>query len=138
MRSRVRDLIKSVASGVLATAMVVTGVFGALLAGAGSASAAPSDALAQPQTGVAPFGLLGPVGLGAVVLGVLGMAAGLARRRREVAARAAAARRAAARARAAQYAHPEDYGYPVPRPSAPPIVEQPTQRLEPVERTRAA
>lgn len=116
--------------------MVLAGAVGALFAGAGSAGA--SGSLAQAQPGVTPFGLLGPVGLGAVVLGVLGMAVGLARRRREAATRAAAARQAAAKARAAQYAHPEDYGYPIPGPSAPPAVEQPTQRLAPVERTRAA
>lgn len=134
MRSRLRDLIGSVARGILTSAALVTGSIGALVAWAGAASA---GTLAQTPSGVSAS-LLGPVGLGAVCLGTAGMVAGLARRRRESLAQRAAARRRAARARAAQYAHPEDHGTPLARPALPPLVEQPTRRIEPVEQTRAA
>ncbi|NIJ14094.1 hypothetical protein FHU38_004438 [Saccharomonospora amisosensis] len=48
-----------------------------LVIGAGTASAA------QAEPNAMTFGLLGPVGLVAVVLGVLGMAAGVVRQRRK-------------------------------------------------------
>ncbi|MFF5991504.1 hypothetical protein [Prauserella flavalba] len=71
------------AARVLAYAAVLTGVPASLLvAGAGSASAA------QAEPNAMTFGLLGPVGLVAVVLGILGMTAGVVRQRRK--ARAAA------------------------------------------------
>ncbi len=138
MTSRVRGLIRSVARGVLTATIAVTTAFGSLLAWAGSAAAELSGGLAQTPSGVAPFGL---VGLVAVVLGVAGMIAGFARRRREVTARAVTERRAAERAaaaRAAQCAHPEDHGGPIPAPSQPPLSEQPTRRFESLGRSRAA
>lgn len=138
MRSRVRDLIGSLTRGIVTSAVLATAAMGALFAWAGSATATTDEQLAQTPSGVDPFGFVGPVGVVAVGLGLAGMIAGIARRRREVVANAAAARRAAARARAAQYAHPEDYGMPVPRPSLPPVVEQPTRKLAPVQRSRAA
>lgn len=42
-----------------------------------------ADVLAQAETNAMTFGLLGPVGLIAVVLGVLGMTAGVMRQRRK-------------------------------------------------------
>ncbi|MGH3516695.1 MAG: hypothetical protein ACRDQ7_04645 [Haloechinothrix sp.] len=126
----------------MTSTIVVTGAFGAMLAWAGSAVAEAPAMLAQTQSSAAPFGLLGPVGLGAVVLGMAGMVAGYARRRRDAITRAKADRRAAvaraAAARAAQYAHPEDYGSSVPSPSRVPLVEQPTRKLTPVGRSHAA
>lgn len=56
---------------------LVAGVVTVMLTGAGTAAAAPAEANAMT------FGLLGPVGLVAVVLGVLGMAAGVFRQRRK-------------------------------------------------------
>nr|WP_307832224.1 hypothetical protein [Prauserella cavernicola] len=65
------------AARVLGYAAVLTGVPASLLvAGAGSAAAA------QAEPNAMTFGLLGPVGLIAVVLGVLGMTAGVLRQRR--------------------------------------------------------
>nr|WP_246256948.1 hypothetical protein [Amycolatopsis anabasis] len=52
-----------------------------LIAGAGVASAEPLT-VAQAEPDPVTFGLLGPVGLVAVVLGVLGMALGALRQRR--------------------------------------------------------
>ncbi|GAA1975005.1 hypothetical protein GCM10009754_57720 [Amycolatopsis minnesotensis] len=60
----------------------------AVVSGAGAASA---DTLAQGEPDVLSFGILGPVGLVAVVIGVLGMTAGVIRQRKKVAAEAAKA-----------------------------------------------
>nr|WP_235999723.1 hypothetical protein [Qaidamihabitans albus] len=53
-----------------------------MLLGAGAAQAAQPGRSVQAEPNAMTFGLLGPVGLAAVVLGVLGMAAGVARQRR--------------------------------------------------------
>ncbi|WP_245901194.1 hypothetical protein [Prauserella shujinwangii] len=62
----------------------------ALLLGAGAAHAEQS---VQAEPNAMTFGLLGPVGLAAVVLGVVGMAAGVVRQRRKTREEAAAAER---------------------------------------------
>jgi hypothetical protein len=55
-----------------------------LAAGTGVASAAETPA--TTEAGTMSFGLLGPVGLAAVILGVLGMALGVIRQRRKASA----------------------------------------------------
>lgn len=59
------------------SAVVASMTVATLLTGAGTASAM------QVEPNAMTFGLLGPVGLIAVVLGVLGMAAGVIRQRRK-------------------------------------------------------
>ncbi|GHF86962.1 hypothetical protein FHX82_004538 [Amycolatopsis bartoniae] len=62
-----------------------TGVlFLALLAG-GTGVADAAEAQVTPPTNEMSFGLLGPVGLAAVILGVVGMALGVVRQRRKAA-----------------------------------------------------
>lgn len=138
MRSRKRDQLTSVRDWVLRTVATAGAVVIGLAALVTPASA--DTGLAAPTA--APFGLLGPVGIVAVGIGVVGMIAGLARRRRDALARSVAARGAAAdRAtaeRAARVAdtHAETYGETyaaaqpqrrrqrIPAPSRPPAVEQ--------------
>jgi heme/copper-type cytochrome/quinol oxidase subunit 2 len=55
-----------------------------LVAGAGVADAVETPATAE--AGTMSFGLLGPVGLAAVILGVVGMTLGVIRQRRKAAA----------------------------------------------------
>ncbi|MEU6646244.1 hypothetical protein ABZ863_27375 [Saccharomonospora sp. NPDC046836] len=82
MRNPVSEPARPV-TRVLRGAAVLLGVPAALLvAGAGSAFAA------QAEPNAMTFGLLGPVGLIAVVLGVLGMTAGVVRQRRKARAKA--------------------------------------------------
>lgn len=69
-----------------------------LVLGAGTASAA------QAEPNAMTFGLLGPVGLVAVALGVLGMAAGVVRQRRK--ARAQVVTMAEPAADVPAYSHP--------------------------------
>ncbi|WP_206787896.1 hypothetical protein [Amycolatopsis sp. MtRt-6] len=72
-------------------AVVVTLVpAGLLLAGAGSAFAAVTTT-AQSGTNAESFGVLGPVGLVAVALGIVGMTLGVLRQRRKTRAAAALA-----------------------------------------------
>lgn len=87
MRNRVRPLSRSSARAKRG-AVVVLMTVAAVVAGAGAASA---DTLAQGEPDVLTFGILGPVGLVAVVIGVLGMTAGVIRQRKKVAAEAAKA-----------------------------------------------
>jgi hypothetical protein len=92
-----------------------------------------SPAWAADMAAPANFGILGPVGLIAVGVGVLGMIAGLARRRRQalgrsVAARSAAAEQAAAD-RAARVAASQPIGEQhVPGPSQPAAIERTGQQ----------
>lgn len=137
MRSRKRDQLTSVRDWVLRTVATAGAVVIGLAALVTPASA--DTGLAAPTA--APFGLLGPVGIVAVGIGVVGMIAGLARRRRDSLARSVAARGAAADRttadRAARVAdtHAEHYtdyaaAQPQPRrqripaPARPPAVEQ--------------
>ncbi|QRP51206.1 hypothetical protein I6J71_39900 [Amycolatopsis sp. FDAARGOS 1241] len=75
-----------------------------LLAGSGTALA--DDNVAREETSWAGFGMLGPVGLVAVALGIVGMALGVLRQRRK--ARAAVATAAAVVAPEAAVADAED------------------------------
>ncbi|MFI6027913.1 hypothetical protein [Amycolatopsis magusensis] len=81
MRNSLPGLMRSVTRLAAVTVTLVAGLlFGAL----GMANAAA----ARPEPEAMTFGVLGPVGLVAVVFGVLGMAAGVLRQRKK--ARAAA------------------------------------------------
>lgn len=138
MRSRMRDDITPASRWALrmATTLVATAtVF------AGISTPAFAADLAAPSAST--FGLLGPVGIVAVGLGVVGMIAGVARRRRDALARSVAARSAAAEQTTAQRAArvAESREQPIPAPSRPPAVEQRTERTLPlpaVQSTRAA
>lgn len=141
MCSRVQGLVRPVVRG----AVITSGVLAAFCAGSATALA-DAGLAAETQVASVPFGLLGPVGLVAVALGLIGMLAGLARRRREMLSRSAEARRAAeahraAAIRAAQAAaraelaagraagsaaSRRDGG--IPAPSRPPSVEQAAER----------
>jgi hypothetical protein len=62
-----------------------------LATGTGVAAAAEPPKAVTAQVETVPFGLLGPVGLAAVVLGIVGMALGVVRQRRKAQAEAAEA-----------------------------------------------
>lgn len=87
MRNPVHLLMRSALPAARATAVAALPV-ALLVAGAGSASAAETTSRAE-TTNMA-FGLLGPVGLIAVALGIVGMAFGVLRQRRKARAAAAA------------------------------------------------
>jgi hypothetical protein len=84
MRSALRYLVSSGARAVVTVLAVPAGL---LLAIGGVASADVTSA--QADTGSTSFGVLGPVGLAAVALGIVGMTLGVLRQRRK--ARAAGA-----------------------------------------------
>ncbi|OZM74984.1 hypothetical protein CFN78_01980 [Amycolatopsis antarctica] len=89
--------------------------FGVALLGmlAGSAPALAADGEYVRASGV-PFGILGPVGMVAVAVGVLGMAVGVARSRKKAAAERLAAQAAAERLAAQPRAeYPDDATRPV-------------------------
>lgn len=139
MRNRKRAQVTLVTDWVLRLGTVAAAVLVSLAALAAPASAAT---LAAPSP--APFGLLGPVGIVAVGIGVAGMIAGLARRRREALARSVAARSAAAERATAERASrvaathgASARGERVPAPSQPPAVER-TGPQPVVRATRAA
>lgn len=77
MRNPVRGWFSQVRCSLRRIGVVVVGSASLLVAGGGSAAAVS----AQPNA--MTFGLLGPVGLIAVALGMLGMAAGAIRQRRK-------------------------------------------------------
>lgn len=136
VRNRMRDKVTPVTAWVLRLATTVFGVAAGLAALTVPASATSTLAAPSPSS----FGLLGPVGLVAVGVGVVGMIAGVARRRRDalsrsVATRSAAADRATAdrAARVADGAVTEQY---IPGPSQPPVAEQAPRPA--VQGTRAA
>jgi hypothetical protein len=72
-----------------ASAVLVTVSAGLLVVREGAAFAQTTGTTTQAQPDAVTFGLLGPVGLAAVALGIVGMTAGVVRQRRK--ARAAAA-----------------------------------------------
>ncbi|MQA62916.1 MAG: hypothetical protein GEU86_15805 [Actinophytocola sp.] len=86
-------------------------------------ASAATEVLAAPSA--SSFGMLGPVGLVAVGIGLLGMLAGFARRRRAALARSVASRNDAAdrttATRAVRVA--DDRETAVPAPSRPPAAE---------------
>lgn len=145
MRSRKRDDVTPVGRWAL---RIVTAALGVAAATAGLAAPAfaSTGQLAAPSAST--FGILGPVGIVAVGVGVVGMIAGLARRRRDALASAVAARGAAAdkatAERAARVAARESERprseQPIPTPSRPPAVERAerTLPLPAVHSTRAA
>lgn len=132
MRSHKRDVFTRT---VLRVVIMVPAVGAALSLTTLPASAASQLAAPSP----ASFGILGPVGLIAVGLGVVGMLAGLARRRREALGRSVAARGEAAGRTTAQRAArvAETRETHVPGPSRPPLVER-TGPLPRVQNSRAA
>lgn len=81
MRSALAELVRSSASVIRHVAVLILGALASLVAMAGTA-AAEQAARVEPNT--VTFGLLGPVGLAAVVLGIVGMAAGVLCQRRRV------------------------------------------------------
>lgn len=79
MRSAQAELVRSSAFVIRATAVLITGSLASLVATAGTATA---EQAARVEPNTVTFGLLGPVGLVAVALGIIGMAAGVVRQRR--------------------------------------------------------
>ncbi|WP_410616216.1 hypothetical protein [Amycolatopsis sp. lyj-109] len=82
MRNPGRTLLRSTLRGSRAAVVVALVPVGLLLAGGGSAFAAVTTS-AQADTNAETFGLLGPVGLVAVALGIVGMTLGVLRQRRK-------------------------------------------------------
>ncbi len=89
MRNPGRTLLRSTLRGSRAAVVVALVPAGLLLAG-GSAFAAVTTT-AQADSNVEAFGVLGPVGLVAVALGIVGMTLGVLRQRRKTRAAAALA-----------------------------------------------
>ncbi|GHG17857.1 hypothetical protein GCM10017567_40260 [Amycolatopsis bullii] len=81
MRNPGRTLLRSTLRG-FRVAVVLALVPAGLLAAGGSAFAAVTTT-AQADTNVEAFGVLGPVGLVAVALGIVGMTLGVLRQRRK-------------------------------------------------------
>ncbi|MFE0025382.1 hypothetical protein [Amycolatopsis sp. NPDC059021] len=92
MRNPGQPLTRSVLRGTRVTAALVAVPATLLLAGGGVALADDPDS--RVETSVVSFGLLGPVGVVAVALGIVGMALGVLRQRRKVRAAEAAATQA--------------------------------------------
>jgi hypothetical protein len=67
----------------LLRAVVIAPAVLTLVAAGGPAAAAAESGSATAEADLAAFGLLGPVGLAAVVLGIIGMALGVVRQRRK-------------------------------------------------------
>lgn len=82
MRSARAGLVRSSAVMIRATAVLITGSLAAFVAMGGTASAEQTGQAARVEPNTVTFGLLGPVGLAAVVLGIIGMTAGVVRQRR--------------------------------------------------------
>jgi hypothetical protein len=74
--------LRSTLRGLRAAAVVALVPAGLLLAGGGSAFAG-GVTIAQADSNAETFGLLGPVGLVAVALGIVGMTLGVLRQRRK-------------------------------------------------------
>jgi hypothetical protein len=83
VRNPVELFLRSAIRALRAAAVLVAVPFGLLAAGAGGALAQDAGAVARVEPSNIPFGILGPVGLVAVAIGVLGMAAGVLRQRRK-------------------------------------------------------
>lgn len=81
MRNPGQTLLRSTLRGFRAVAVVALVPAGLLLAGGGSAFA--DVVVAQAGTNADSFGVLGPVGLVAVALGIVGMTLGVLRQRRK-------------------------------------------------------
>lgn len=81
MRNPGQTLMRSTLRGFRAAAVVALVPSGLLVAGGGSAFA--DVAVAQADTNAESFGVLGPVGLVAVALGIVGMTLGVLRQRRK-------------------------------------------------------
>lgn len=127
MRSQERDEVASVTAWTFRVGTTVLITIGGL-------AGLSSPAWAVDATAPTNFGVLGPVGIVAVGVGVLGMIAGVARRRRQALARSVAERSAAAEQvvaeRAARAAANETSGrQTVPGPSRPPAIENTAQQV---------
>ena len=90
MRNPGRTLLRSTLRGSRAAVVVALVPAALLLAGGGSAFAAVTTT-AQSGANAESFGVLGPVGLVAVALGIVGMTLGVLRQRRKTRAAAALA-----------------------------------------------
>ena len=88
MRNPGQTLLRSTLRGFRAAAVVALVPAGLLLAGGGSAFA--DVATVRADANAESFGVLGPVGLVAVALGIVGMTLGVLRQRRKTRAAAAA------------------------------------------------
>ncbi|WP_216210290.1 hypothetical protein [Amycolatopsis aidingensis] len=86
MRNPARQPVRILRAGAIVTAVPVA----VLLAGPGSAMAQGEAEPADVAPNEVAFGLLGPVGLIAVALGIVGMALGVLRQRRKAREHAAA------------------------------------------------
>jgi hypothetical protein len=75
-------LVRPTVRVVRASVLLVAVPAGLLVLGAGAGFAQGAESTARAET-TATFGLLGPVGLAAVALGIVGMAAGVLRQRRK-------------------------------------------------------
>lgn len=124
MLSAVRNAItRSLVRAVRVTALAAGSWALALLA---APVAAAADNLSAPSTNT--FGLLGPVGVVAVGVGIVGMVAGFARRRREALGRAVAARGILAeQAPVTRSRREQPLPREVPGPSRPPAAEHPVR-----------
>jgi hypothetical protein len=90
VRNPGQTLLRSTLRGFRVAAVVALVPAGLLLAGGGSAFAAGTT-VAQADANAESFGVLGPVGLVAVALGIVGMTLGVLRQRRKTRAAAALA-----------------------------------------------
>jgi hypothetical protein len=76
-------LVRPTVRVVRASVLLVAVPTGLLVLGAGAGFAQSAGSTARAETTAVTFGLLGPVGLAAVALGIVGMAAGVLRQRRK-------------------------------------------------------
>ncbi|MDX3195519.1 hypothetical protein PV458_44570 [Streptomyces sp. MN03-5084-2B] len=93
MRNPGRTLLRSTLRGLRAAVVLALVPAGLLLAGGAGAFAAvttTTTTTAQADSNVEAFGVLGPVGLVAVALGIVGMTLGVLRQRRKTRAATAA------------------------------------------------
>lgn len=89
MHNPVGFLVRTTMRVARASAVLVTVPAGLLVLGSGAAFAQSAGTTTNAQPDVVTFGLLGPVGLVAVALGIVGMTAGVFRQRRKARATAA-------------------------------------------------
>lgn len=117
MRNRTTPGRRSTTHALRVGTVLLTFLAGALSTGVAGAATTSTAATAAGETDTMSFGLLGPVGLGAVALGIVGMALGVIRQRRKAAQEAEAERTAA------------------PAGPAPAVREDPNRSLTPYPRT---
>jgi hypothetical protein len=82
VRNALPLLVRSAVRSARASTVLTVVPAGLLLLGAGEASAADTDTIVQAESTTITFGLLGPVGVVAIALGIVGMTAGVVRQHR--------------------------------------------------------